>query len=106
MSTLTVYAGTAVNVTLSFKNPGGVLTDPDAVSLIYTVAGAEPVTLTYAGSGLTKLAVGVYFATLDTTDFAPGTVSLWAIGEGACEATYPGSFIVRAGPPAPPGEQP
>ena len=106
MPSLTVYAGTAVQVTMSFKNPAGVLTDPDTVTLDYTPFNGETTSLTYADSELTRVSTGVYTATVDTTttpDFLPGVVSLWAIGTGICAVTTPGSFIVRAGPPAPPG---
>lgn len=99
MSTLTVYmSGSLVRTTATFTDVTGALADPTTVTLKYRPgAGAAVVTLTYAGSQLTKLSTGVYYADLDTTSWVTAgsvTVTLEWIGTGACQAVATDTFQV------------
>lgn len=98
-----VYAGTAVTVTMTFSVPSSTdPVDPSTVSLVIQGGSSPPVTWVYSGEGsIVRVSEGVYSAELDTT---PGTIGLpgaWtvqAVGTDACAAVDVASWTVQTPP--------
>lgn len=89
-------AGSLVRLTGTFTDINGNAADPDTVTLKYR-QGSTVTTLTYAGTQLTKLAEGVFYADLDTTSWLSAgseTITAEWIGTGACQAVGSDAFIV------------
>jgi hypothetical protein len=91
-------AGALVRETVTFTGVNGSAADPTTVTLKYRPGGGASVTtLTYAGSQVTKVSTGVYYADLDTTSWvSAGAITVTAewIGTGACQAVCTDSFEV------------
>ena len=94
-----VYAGTAVQTTVTFTNPTGVATTPSTVTLEFRYQGGTKTTYTYGSTGnITKVSTGVYKATLTTdTSKAPMWTVKWT-GTGACAAVEVATFTVQSPP--------
>ena len=84
------YAGTAIEITMRFTNAQRALVDPTVVTFTFQGGGEgdEPTTWTYGvDEEITKVAVGIYQVTVDTTvgDFGnPGTWTFQGQGTEAC----------------------
>jgi hypothetical protein len=106
-----VLAGTGVTAVQVFKVPGasvdatgvvtitpGVLTDPSSITLKVSSANGVSYTWVFGSSGsISKLAVGVYTAEVDTTSMT-GPITVEWIGTGACALVAPFTFTVQAPP--------
>lgn len=103
MAVQTVYAGTVVTSTATFTNPGSTTpVDPTTISLKISGGGATTVTWVYGGAGsITKVAVGIYSAELDTTVGVLGNPGPWTvewIGTGTCAVVDIASWTVLKQP--------
>lgn len=96
---MTYISGSLVRATGTFTDINGAPADPTTISLKYKSGSGSTTTLTYAGSQLTKLSTGVYYADLDTSGWAGPNNQLWTlewIGTGTCQAISGDSFTVSA----------
>lgn len=93
-----VYAGQAVQTTVTFKNPTGVLADPTTVVLKFR-SGGTTTTYTYlTGTEITRVSTGKYQATLTTAASAVQTWTVEWIGTGTCAAVGVSTFRVAPKP--------
>jgi len=83
--------GSLIQLTGTFKNAAGTLTDPTTVTC--TVRDPAGVVTTPAA---TKASVGVYTADVDLTGALAGVWNYRFQGTGACQAAEEASFYVEA----------
>lgn len=76
MAVTTVYAGTTPNVTATFRDANGVLTDPTAITI--TSVSPTGTQTAYTGGQLTHASTGVYRVAIPFT--VGGT--WWIVGAG------------------------
>lgn len=96
MGGLTVYEGTAVRATGRFTNASTATVDPTTITLKWKIGSGSTTTWIYGtGTNISRVARGVYRATIPTTT-ATGTAIVEWIGTGTCEAVNVSTFRVKA----------
>jgi hypothetical protein len=100
---MATYSGTLATPTGGFRDVNGNLADPTTVVLKYKPgSAAATVTITFPDVRISKDAVGLYHADVDTTGLLPAGVALdeWTyewIGTGAIIAPALNIFEVKVG---------
>lgn len=97
------YSGSVGSPLGGFRDISNDLADPTVVTLKYQVPGSAEVTVVYPDARITKDAVGLYHADLDSTGSAPTSPVIWSyrwIGTGAVQATAQAQFEIRPPNPA------
>jgi hypothetical protein len=91
-----VYAGTAVQVSMSWLDVNGDPVDPASVVLRFGYPGDVEEWTYGVDEELTKVSTGVYTANVPTDNAAPGTFMI--VAEGAGTATGATSLTVQIPP--------
>lgn len=90
--------GTLLRLTGTFKNLGGALADPTAITLKVQKPDGTSTSYTYAGAQVVKQSTGVYYYDVDLNQ--AGTWYYRYEGTSACQAAGQDSFSVTAALPA------
>ena len=89
---MTTYKeGNTVRLEATFKTAAGVLTDPGTITLETLDQANVTNTYTYAGGGVTRLSVGIFYRDIVTI---PGTYKYWFSGATGVTAADGAEFSV------------